>query len=173
MHLMDLKQHIMDNHSSSHETESHTHPAKGSDCLSTEKLNVSKQFPSQQCADPILISCPFESGIKVRKTGLKHHLMAAHSSSGTGYLSTENVTQSGESNPLRNAFTGSKRGLSVAKFNKQICGNKLCEVVILGNGYCFISSLLITLVEAGINKMMEVLSVEVMNDIIKQICHYR
>ena len=173
MDLMDLKQHIMPNHSSSRETESHTHPAKGSDSLSTEKLNVSKQSPSQQCADPILISCPFECGIKVTETGLKHHLMAAQSSSGSGYLSTENVTQSSESNPLRNAFTRSKKGLSVAKFNKLIHENKLCEVVIPGNGYCFISSLLITLAEAGINKMMEVLSVEVMNNIIKHICHYR
>ena len=173
MDLMDLKQHIMDNHSSSHETESHTHPAKGSNSLSTEKSDLSKQSPSQQCADPILISCPFECGIKVTETGLKHHLMAAHSSSGSGYLSTENVTQSGQSNPLRNAFTRSKRGLSVAKFNKLICENKLHEVVIPGNGYCFILSLLITLAEAGINKMMEVLSVEVMNDIIKHICHYR
>ena len=46
-------------------------------------------------------------------------------------------------------------------------------MVIPGNGCCFISSLLITLAEAGINKMMEVLSVEVMNDIIKHIHHYR
>ena len=46
-------------------------------------------------------------------------------------------------------------------------------MVIPGNGYCFISSLLITLAEAGINKTMEVLSVEVMNDIIKHIHHYR
>ena len=173
MDLMDLKQHIIDNHSSSCETESHTHPAKGSDSLSAEKLDVSKQSPSQQCADPILISCPFECGIKVTETGLKHHLMDAHSSSGSGYLSTENVTQSGESNPLRNTFTGSKRELSVAKFNKLIHENKLCKVVIPGNGYCFISSLLITLAEAVINKMMEVSSVEVMNDIIKHICHYR
>ena len=129
--------------------------------------------PSQQCADPILISCPFECGIKVTETSLKHHLMAVHSSSGSGYLSTGNVIQSGESNPLRNAFTRNKRALSVAKFNKLICENKLREVVIPGNGYCFISSLLITLAEAGINKKMEVLSVEVMNDIIKHICHYR
>ena len=110
MDLMDLKQHIIDNHSSSCETESHTHPAKGSDSLSTEKLDVSKQSPSQQCADPIFISCPFECGIKVTETGLKHHLMDAYSSLGSGYLSTENVTRSGESNPLRNAFTGSKKG---------------------------------------------------------------
>ena len=48
-----------------------------------------------------------------------------------------------------------------------------CEVVIPGNGYYFISSLLITLDEADINKTMEVLSIEVMNDIIKHIRHYR
>ena len=173
MDLMDLKQHIMDDHSLSHETESHTHPAKGSDSLSTENLNVSKQSPSKECADPILISCHFVCGIKVTETGLKHHLMATHSSSRSDYLSTENVTQSGESKPLRNAFTGSKRGLSVAKFNKLIHENKLHEVVIPGNGYCFILSLLITLAETGINKMMEVLSLEVMNDIIKHIHHYR
>ena len=156
--LTGLKQHIIDNHSSSRETELRTHPPKGSDSLSTEKLGVSKQSPSQQCADPILISCPFECGIKLTETSLKHHLMDAHSSSGSGNLSIENVTQSGETNPLRNAFTGSKRGLPVAKFNKLIHENKLHEVVIPGNGYCFISSSLIALAEAGINKMMEVLS---------------
>ena len=173
MDLTGLKQHILDNHSSSHETELHTHPPKGSDSLSSEKLDVSKQFPSQQCADPILISCSFECGVKVTETSLKHHLIDAHSSSGSGNLSAENVTQSAETNPLMNAFTGSKRGLSVAKFNKLICKNKLHEVIIPGNGYCFFLALLITLAEAGINKMMEVLSVEVMTEIIKHTHHYR
>ena len=173
MDLMGLKQHILDNHSSSHETESHTHPPKGSDSLSSKKLDVSKQFPSQKCAEPILISCPFECGVKVTETSLKHHLMDAHSSSGSGYLFTENVTQSAETNQLRNAFTGSKWGLSVAKFNKLIYEDKLHEVVIPGNGYCFILALLITLAEASINKIMEVLSVEVMAEMFKHICHYR
>ena len=65
--LMDLKQHIMDNHSSSCETESHTRPAKGSDSVSTEKLNVSEQSPSQQCANPILILALLSEALKLQK----------------------------------------------------------------------------------------------------------
>ena len=43
--------------------------------------------------------------------------------------------------------------------------NDLVEVIVPGNGFCFLSTLLVALGECGINKDMNNLSIEVMNEI--------
>ena len=46
-----------------------------------------------------------------------------------------------------------------------LAANDLVEVIVPGNGFCFLSTLLVTLDERGINKDMNNLSIEVMNEI--------
>ena len=58
-----------------------------------------------------------------------------------------------------------KKGLSHVKFKQMLAANDLVEVIVPGNGFCFLSTLLVTLGECGINKDMNNLSIEVMNEI--------
>ena len=51
------------------------------------------------------------------------------------------------------------------KFKKMLDANDLVEVIVPGNGFCFLSTLLVTLGEHGINKNMNNLSIEVMHEI--------
>ena len=46
-------------------------------------------------------------------------------------------------------------------------------VTVPGNGFCFISCVLVTLAEQGINKTIDVLSVEIMIEINNHITHYK
>ena len=57
------------------------------------------------------------------------------------------------------------KGLSDVKFKQLLAANNLVEVIVLGNGFCFLSTLLVTLGEHGINKDMNNLSIELMNEI--------
>ena len=41
----------------------------------------------------------------------------------------------------------------------------LVKVEVPGNGFCFISSLLVALAEQGINKNYDILSIDIMNEI--------
>ena len=41
----------------------------------------------------------------------------------------------------------------------------MVEVEVPGNGFCFISSLLVTLAEQGINRNYDILSIDIMNEI--------
>ena len=51
------------------------------------------------------------------------------------------------------------------KFRRLLRENDLHEVLVCGNGYCFLSCIIIALVEHGIKKTLEVLSAEVMSHI--------
>ena len=46
-------------------------------------------------------------------------------------------------------------------------------VTVPGNGFCFISCVLVTLAEQGINKSLDVLSVEIMIEITNHLAHYK
>ena len=46
-------------------------------------------------------------------------------------------------------------------------------VTMPGNGFCFISCVLVTLAEQGINKGLDVLSVEIMIEITNHLAHYK
>ena len=71
-----------------------------------------------------------------------------------------------EDNIIRKAFMLSTKGLFTCyKFSKLLRDNNFHEVIVPGNGYCYISALLITLVEQGVNKEMAVLAHEVMTEI--------
>ena len=57
------------------------------------------------------------------------------------------------------------KGISVAKFQKHVQECGFIEVEVPGNGFCFVSSLLVGLAEQGINKNYNNLSIEIMNEI--------
>ena len=67
-----------------------------------------------------------------------------------------------EKNEIRKTYISNPHGLTPYKFRKLIRENDLQEVSVHENGYCFISCIIITLAELGINKTLEVLSAEVM-----------
>ena len=73
-----------------------------------------------------------------------------------------NERKNEENNAIRKAHLLNTQGLTLYKFRKLIRENNLHEVSIHGNGYCFLSSTIITLAEHGINKTLEILSTEVM-----------
>ena len=72
--------------------------------------------------------------------------------------------QSRSRSPERKRY---KRSWSLYKFRKLPRENNLHEVLVRGNGYCFLSCIIITLAEHGINKTLEILSTEVMTHIIE------
>ena len=57
------------------------------------------------------------------------------------------------------------KGLTLHKFRRLLRENDLHEVLVRGNGYCFLSCIIIALAEHGIKKTLEVLSTEVMSHI--------
>ena len=84
---------------------------------------------------------------------------------------TSEVHQNGQKvdntcdNPIISQVKADKKGLSHVKFKQMLAANNLVEVIVPGNGFCFLSTLLVTLGECGINKDMNNLSIEVMNEI--------
>ena len=71
-----------------------------------------------------------------------------------------------EDNIVRRTFMLSPKGpLTCYKFSKLMRENNFHEVVLPGNGYCYISGILITLVEQEVNKKMAVLAHEVMTEV--------
>ena len=67
--------------------------------------------------------------------------------------------------PIRILFRDSENLLTVTKFNRMKKNEHLKEVEIPGNGYCFVSSLMVTLAEQGVNKSFELLVKEIMNEV--------
>ena len=68
-------------------------------------------------------------------------------------------------NPILSQLQDDKKGLSHVKFKKWLEASNLVEVIVPGNGFCFLSKLLFALGESGINKDMNNISIEVMNEI--------
>ena len=72
-----------------------------------------------------------------------------------------------EKNNIRKTYLSNTRGLTLYKFRKLLRENNLHQVLVCGNGYCFLSCIIITLDERGINKTLEILSTEVMTHIME------
>ena len=84
---------------------------------------------------------------------------------------TSEVHQNGQKvdntcdNHIISQVKADKKGLSHVKFKQMLATNDLVEVIVPGNGFCFLFTLLVALGECGINKDMNNLSIEVMNEI--------
>ena len=90
--------------------------------------------------------------------GRKGHV--PHSGKDKNDFGDERITE--ENNEIRKTYLSNTQGLTLYKFGKLMRGNDLHEVSVCGNRYCFLSCIIITLAEHGINKTLEVLSTEVM-----------
>ena len=74
---------------------------------------------------------------------------------------------------IKSTFASNPHGLTLSQFNKLFQKNQMKLVTVPGNGFCFISCVLVTLAEQGINKTIDVLSVEIMIEINNHITHYK
>ena len=74
---------------------------------------------------------------------------------------------------IKSTFASNPKGLSLSQFDKLFKRNGMKLVTVPGNGFCFISCVLVTLAEQGINKSLDVLSVEIMIEITNHLAHYK
>ena len=130
------------------------------------------QSASVEGNDKIECLCPFECGFQPSEiTLMKLHILEEHSPNqncGTDKKTIE------EENIVRKTFLSTPRGLlTTSKFNKLLRESNYYEVIIPGNGFCFISALLISLAEQGIVKQMAVLAHDVMTEIRNHLRFYR
>ena len=142
--------------------------------LDTETPPTAQSSPKEQSVlddddVPIqsLCPCPFECGIEPCEiTLMKHHIIVNHSSSEPDKTDHDAITTVEEDNIVRRTFMLNQKGLLTCyKFSKLMQENNFHEVVLPGNGYCYISAILITLAEQGVNKEMAILAHKVMTEI--------
>ena len=74
---------------------------------------------------------------------------------------------------IKSTFASNPNGLSLSQFDKLFKRNGMKLVTMPGIGFCFISCVLVTLAEQGINKSLDVLSVEIMIEITNHLEHYK
>ena len=79
---------------------------------------------------------------------------------------------------IKSTVTSNPKGLSLSQFDKLFKRNGMKLVTVPGNGFFrngfgFISCVLVTLVKQGINKSLDVLSVEIMIEITNHLAHYK
>ena len=74
---------------------------------------------------------------------------------------------------IKSTFASNPKGLSLSQFDKLFKRNGMKLVTVPGNEFCFISCVLVTLAEQGINKSLDVLSVEIMIEITNHLAHYK
>ena len=159
---------------------------KHSKKILTRNISGSEESTNMQ------LLCPFECGADPFKTqsDQKHHLMkkhvctdkqltlaAAQSSSSKGENGTAQSSSSKDPNDdslekreaneknIRKTYLSNTKGLTLYKFRRLLRESDLHEVLVRGNGYCFLSCIIIALAEHGIKKTLEVLSSEVMSHI--------
>ena len=158
----------------------------------SEKILTRKISGSEESTDMQLL-CPFECGADPFKTqsDQKHHLMKKHtctdkqltlavalssSSKGENGIAQNSSSkdpkddsleerEANEKNNIRKTYLSNTKGLTLYKFRRLLRENDLHEVLVRGNGYCFLSCIIIALAEHGIKKTLEVLSTEVMSHI--------
>ena len=112
--------------------------------------------------------CPFECGVVFKtQTDQRQHLMKEHSCTDEEKNDFFDEREAEEKNNIRGTYLSNTRGLTLYKFRKLLRENNLHEVSVRGNGYCFLSCIIITLAEHGINKTLEILSTEVINHIME------
>ena len=63
---------------------------------------------------------------------------------------------------IKSTFASNPHGLTLSQFNKLFQKNEMKLVTVPGNGFCFISCVLVTLGKQRINKSLDVLSVQIM-----------
>ena len=145
-----------------------------------EKILTRKISGSEESTDMQLL-CPFECGSDSFKTqsDQKHHLMKKHactdkqltlaaaqsSSSKDPNDDSLEEREANEKNNIRKTYLSNTKGLTLYKFRRLLRENDFHEVLVRGNGYCFLSCIIIALAEHGIKKTLEVLSTEVMSHI--------
>ena len=111
---------------------------------------------------------PFDCGVVFKThTDQKQHLMKEHSCTGKEKNDFFDEREAEEKNDIRKTYLSNTQGLTLYKFRNLLRENKLHEVLVHGNGYCFLYCIIITLAEHGINKTLEILSTEVMTHIIE------
>ena len=74
---------------------------------------------------------------------------------------------------IKSTFTSNLKGLSLSEFDKLFKRNGMKLVTVPGNGFCFVSCVLVTLAKQGINKSLDVLSLEIMIEITNHLAHYK
>ena len=106
---------------------------------------------------------------------MKRHIMEKHSENREhDKKNGDESTAIEEDNMIRKTFLSSPKGLvTSSKYSKLMRQNNFHEVIIPGNGFCFISALLITLVEQGLDKEMAVLAHDVMSEIRNHVRFYQ
>ena len=112
--------------------------------------------------------CPFECGVVFKtQTDQRQHLMKVHSCTDKEKNDFFDEREAEEKNNIRKTYLSNTQGLMLYKFRKLLRENNLHEVLVHGNGYCFLSCIIITLAEHSINKTLEILSTEVMTHIME------
>ena len=133
-------------------------------CTDTIKLATCRTETSTIM--PLL--CPFECGVVFKtQTDQRQHLMKEHSCTDKDKNDFIDEREAEEKNNIRKTYLSNTQGLTLYKFRKLLRENNLHEVSVCGNGYCFLSCIIITLAEHGINKTLEILSTEVMTHIME------
>ena len=133
-------------------------------CTDTVKLATCRTETSTVM--PLL--CPFECGIVFKtQTDQRQHLMKEHSCTDKEKNDFFDERETEEKNNIRKTYFSNTQGLILYKFRKLLRENNLHEVSVHGNGYCFLSCIIITLAEHGISKTLEILSTEVMTHIME------
>ena len=133
-------------------------------CTDTVKLATCRTETSTVM--PLL--CPFQCGIVFKtQTDQRQHLMKEHSCTDKEKNDFFDEREAEEKKNIRKTYSLNTQGLTLYKFRKLLRENNLHEVFVRGNGYCFLSCIIITLAEHGINKTLEILSTEVMTHIME------
>ena len=134
---------------------------------SSPKQSSVSDFVEENADNELICPCPFECGIEPCKLPLmRNHIIVNHGEHIDNNKNRDARSTFEEDNIIRKTFMLSTKGLLTCyKFNKLLRDNNFHEVIVPGNGYCYISALLITLVEQGVNKEMAVLAHKVMTEI--------
>ena len=133
-------------------------------CTDTMKLATCRTETSTVM--PLL--CPLECGVVFKtQTDQRQHLMKEHSCTDKEKNDFFDEREAEEKNNIRKTYLSNTQGLTLYKFRKLLRENNLHEVSVHRNGYCFLSCIIITLAEHGINKTLEILSTEVMTHIME------
>ena len=101
------------------------------------------------------------------QTDQRQHLMKEHSCTDKEKNDIFDEREAEEKNNIRKTYLSNTQGLILYKFRKLLRENNLHVVLVPGNEYCFLSCIIITLAEHGINKTLEILSTEVMTHIME------
>ena len=133
-------------------------------CTDTVKLATCRTETST--VKPSL--CPFECGaVFTTQTDQRQHLMKEHSCTDKEKNDFFDEREAEDKNNIRKTYLSNTKGLTLYKFRKLLRETILHEVSVHENGYYFLSCIIITLAEHGINKTLEILSTEVMTHIME------